>query len=380
MTIVASFSIDKHPVLIGDLLLSAFNDEKNYQPFNIPTCEDVNRLVPKILWRLVTGLQSKIILLNSQLALSWSGSEIAARTVLKELRHSIIEDEFTIQNIHDFLDSINDLGKQELYLTGMALQKLDNGTATARFAWDHEKKWNSTIYRSDVFGEVYAGGSGGDDLITTLKNIGTKPKASRDTNSAEQAILMTLSVLGHLQGQQMRKSQGLTSMYGGGYELITLLDGKLKKIDDITYHFWEVTSWTKDDFTIRFHNTLKYLYFDDYLSIRKVQLFKQGKKSELKDEIFILPSYLHELSDKDKEDIRNNVVPPDLNSKFSVVYLHIPNDKSSDDVISLVHYTGNQQAAVQYEFKDDHVEIILSEELVKRISSNIERVTTRKMD
>ncbi|MGZ8225431.1 MAG: hypothetical protein ACXWT3_02175 [Methylococcaceae bacterium] len=216
--------------MIGDLLLSAFNDGKSYQPLNIPTNEDVNHLVPEILWRLVSGLKSKIILLNSRFALAWSGSEIAARTVLTELQDSIVEDEFTIQDILDFLDGVNYLGKQELYLTGIVLQKLDSATVTIRFAWDHEKNWNSSTYRSDIFGEVYAGGSGADDLVNTLKNIQSELKTSRDTTSSEQAILITLSLLGHLQGQQTRKAQGLTSMYGGGYELITLLDGKLKKL------------------------------------------------------------------------------------------------------------------------------------------------------
>ncbi|MGZ8908851.1 MAG: hypothetical protein ACXW09_02485 [Methylococcaceae bacterium] len=106
-----------------------------------------------------------------------------------------------------------------------------------------------------------------------------------------------------------------------------------------------------------------------------MQLFEQGGKCELKDEVFVLPSYLHKLKDID---IKNNTVPPDLNSKYSVIYLHIPNEISSDNVVNLVHYASNHQTAVQYIFKDDYMEIILSDELEERIKSNIERVTTKK--
>lgn len=376
MTIVATFSIEKNPVLIGDLLLSSFKDGKNYESFNIPTCEDVNSIVPDVLWRIVSGLQSKIILVNSRFALAWAGSEIAARAVLVDIR-SIIVGEFTFSDIYKFIDGIDYLGTQELYLTGIVLEKVDSGVAVIKFGWDHEKKWDSYKFETKVFGEVYAGGSGCDDLEALLKNHHGASKASCEINSTENAILTTLSVLGHLTGQQIRMSQGFSSMYGGGYELVTILDGKLKKIDDITYHFWEITTdSTKDNFKIRFHNTLKYTYFDDCLAIRKVRIFEEGGRGEIIDEIFVLPSGFHKLNDNAKHEIRKNYTPPDLNSKFSVIYLHVPNDRSPDDVVSFVYYSENKKLAVEYVFGDDYVDIVLSEDLRKKIFSTIDKLKT----
>jgi len=372
VTIISTFSIDEHPVLIGDLMVSGFNDEKNYKPFNTPASEDVNNLVPKILWRMVKGLKSKVLLINNRLAVGWAGSEIAARTVLTELSGSIDENNFSIKDVYDFIDSIDDLGKQELSLTGVVLESTPDGVAICRFSWDYDKKWGLPQYSSDVFSTIYGSGSGFEDFVDTLKSIKNKPIQNREINVAEQAITLSLSVLGHMQGQQMRKSSGLSEMYGGGYELVTILNGELKKIDDITYHFWEASSSAKDEVTLRFHNTLKYKYIDDFLVIRKVQLHGVSDKAELKDEVFILPPYLRKMDASEKEQLKKTIVPPSLNSKFSIFYVHIPNKNGPDNVVSLVHYSV-KNSPVTYVFEKNDVSISLSSELLQRIQSSINK-------
>ena len=318
MTIISTFSIDDHPVLIGDLMVSGFTDEKNYKPFNTPASEDVNNLVPKILWRMVKGLKSKVLLINNRLAVGWAGSEIAARTVLTELSGSIDENNFSIKDVYDFIDSIDDLGKQELSLIGVVLESTPDGIAICRFSWDYDKKWGLPQYSSDVFSTIYGSGSGFEDFVDILKSIKNKPIPNREINVAEQAITLSLSVLGHMQGQQMRKSLGLSEMYGGGYELVTILNGELKKIDDITYHFWEASSSAKDEVTLRFHNTLKYKYIDDFLVIRKVQLHGVSDKAELTDEVFILPPYLRKMDASEKEQLKKN--NSSTKSEFEVLH------------------------------------------------------------
>ncbi len=370
MTIVASFSIDGFPVLIGDLLVSSFNDEKNYEPLNIPTCDNVNAIVPPETWNFVSSLQRKLVLLNDRLAIAWAGNLYAAKAIIKELRDQLDVDTFTIDDVIRLIDGIDGIGKQDLFLAGIALERLGDEITIANFAWDHEHKWKSPHIETQAFGDVYAGGSGRDDLAAVLGEFKSLPEFSHEANPLEKAVLITLYVLGYLTGQQSRVSQGLSSMYGGGFELITLIDGKLQKVDDISYHLWQLKELKPNSFKITPHNTLKYSYIENYLLIRKFRVLEASIAPMPKDDLYAIPDFLYTSSSLERDGIINNLTRPSLNSKFCIIYLHAPYPGNPNNVFSFVDHSPTKDS-VRYDITNGRMIMSIAPDLMEEIKSKV---------
>ena len=277
MTLIASYDIYEHPILIGDIMISSPSHGKSYKPYNIPTHADVNNNLPDYVeGYMVSSLKQKVILINKNLAIAWAGNEIAARTVIKDINEMLADKEPAIDKILNFFEKIDYLGNMQLYLTGIVLQRYDDKIACLRFAWDSDLGWNSGKYTTQELSEIYVGGSGCDDFKNIVRDM--RILQSRQMTPTEKAIITSLSIISQLTGHQMRTGAGLPMFYGGGFELVTLLDGELQKIDDIIYHFWIVKRLPDGKIRITFQATLKVAYYQDFLVIHKVVMYTEPKK------------------------------------------------------------------------------------------------------
>lgn len=376
MTLVASFSIDKHPILIGDIMISCPSKGKSYKNFKIPTYYDVNRDVPEYLGYIVTGLKQKVIILNKYFSVAWAGAEIAAKTVIEELIEEFGDKGPTINELFNYFKNVDYLNGLQLYLTGIVvLQRHGEHTVLYRFAWDSDLGWNSNKYSTNELGDVYAGGSGRSDFekLTDGMHMNLNVK----TTPAVKAITASFSLISQLKGHQMRIGAGLSMLYGGGYELVTLLDGELKKIDDVIYHFWIVTRLENGKLNITFKETIKVAYHRDLLVIYKVNIFIHQENKEISTinyEVFVIPPIYRSVSETEKKELEKNIEQLSLNAKFSMFYIHVPQAGENNSVLNFAHYSGNKSPPVKYMFEKDDIVFEVSPNLIDRISTGVNRL------
>ena len=216
MTLIASFTIQNHPVLIGDLMLSCRFDQQTHQPFSIPTHDDVNQLVPNATGRLITKLVQKVNLLSPRLVVAWSGNEDIARDAMFYLRETAMDKDLQWTTISDYLDGLP-RQNTNLSLIGLFLERIeDEGVRIKSFSWNSAEGRLSNRTSWPLIQNCFVAGTGTSsfgELAESAEKI-----VSPEIAPLEKAILTTLSLLGKLMGRQLRNSEGLEQQYGGGFE------------------------------------------------------------------------------------------------------------------------------------------------------------------
>jgi hypothetical protein len=337
MTLVASFHVREWPVLVGDIMISIPASALPMRPFNIPTHGNVNvRAVPET-GRMVSALVQKVNLLTPQLTFAWSGRSICAQSVFREILEQ--EEPATFGNLVRVLDGRRGEAGMELYLTGLHLSEIEGGRSkVVRFAWDSGGGWESRKDSIPGYGDCYIGGTGADALQSVLHDaVGRLPAK---TPSLESAICMTLARLGLLAGDQMRTGAGIERLFGGAFEIATLLAGELRKVGDVTYHFWQVRNGLNGQAMIAFHAALRIDYFEDYLVIRKLE-FGGGESLSVKtDELYVIRPVHRSVDEAERQRLIATIPRPSMNARFSVLYFHIPDREISPDTRVFVHKSG----------------------------------------
>lgn len=374
MTLIASFSIQQHPVLIGDLMLSRQFDDLNYKPFPIPTHDDVNRLIPNATGRLIAGLVQKVNLLSPRLAVAWSGREDLAREIMITLKKEVEDPNFRWANLDTFLDR---LPKQnaKLSLIGLFLDdRADEGGEGFKifsFGWNSDEGRLSRKENWPLVQDCRAAGTGTSAFGKIAEGLQAIREPSREINPLEKAVSIAMSLSSQLMGKQMRTSAGLDEFYGGGFEIATILNGEIRKVDEISYHFLDVTLDKDDEMTISFKRTLKFCYCENLLFIRILRPHflerdKEDNQGSGQALYVIRPVYLSPLSEEDKERLKESLEWPSLNSRRSVFYLYFSQLKKE---ASFIHMGSVDQTPVRYFETGESLEVELSSELLKRVSA-----------
>ena len=66
-------------------------------------------------------------------------------------------------------------------------------------------------------------------------------RGDRTPNVVDLSVGFSLQLCGVLLNFEMATLQYLNDLYGGGYEIATVLNQKFAKVDDITYLFWQAS-------------------------------------------------------------------------------------------------------------------------------------------
>ena len=370
MTLVAKFSLDGRPVLLGDLMLSCVDDGRDYKPFSTPLHLDPNREVRRRSPYMVAGLTQKVIVLSPRLAVAWSGLMSQAEYPIKNLGEHFANVGCSVTELVEFLDS-HCASCDELYLTGlMALDASEGNLPVASFAWPHGKGEQISSAR---FGDCFIGGSGATEFADVLRFAeGLNFKTDRTTNACEHTVAGALSIVALLSGEQTRAGNGLAKLYGGGFEVATVLGRDIVKIGEIGYHLCEARIAKNGQVTVTFHSIVKIAYDDDRLMIRRLVPFRIPATPV--DECFIISPVHRQLSEEGKTRVLKQATLPAFESRFCVFYLHVPQAPPRGRIRHLVHYrAGEGEAAVLVRECADHLELRLSSELVRRIGNTVQQ-------
>lgn len=296
MTLIAGFTVNNAPILIGDILISG----KEYQqpPVKIPTVGDVSEVFPGGSGFTVVGTRQKICIISDNLAIGWAGSYVAAKVIIQDLIRKSKATSFTCEYIESYFEGIDEdianLGV-ELIITIID----SNRTRGAIYRYD------SMAQNSLQLGQFFLGGSGADDMREAIEGfVKAAPKATssgldQNTIPLTMAALLTSRLLTH----DLASKKSLLQYYGGGYEIAYFEKTEFKKLDDISYLFWTVHCEDSkrigvSSFPLRI---LTFRYTNDLLSIRAFSIkgSKDHKPIGTADEMFFIPPIHRAVAKKD---------------------------------------------------------------------------------
>ena len=85
MTLIARSVFNGVPSYFGDLLLSREHNGEHFQ-MDIPALRNINNQLPDNADRQISGMAQKLNRLSDRLFVSWAGSYIQARAMLRDLK------------------------------------------------------------------------------------------------------------------------------------------------------------------------------------------------------------------------------------------------------------------------------------------------------
>lgn len=285
MTVILGYFDTGIPILFGDLLLSG--NEVKGKDIHIPGIGRASDVFPAGdgAWT-VTGLTQKVCILNDNLAIAWSGTAIAASSFINEILESV--ERVTFSSIKECFDKLSTC-KLEDELSIIALI-IDEDTHLTSF---HTK--NTASYNSKIHGMVIGAGTGQEAVKEVLDARGNQNiEYDSQENSLFNYFINLSWFSSNLTAVEISSHRTLLHYFGGGYEAVTNVDGKLCKLDNYAIVYWEVEKLSNGDLKVKAGFKLfYYTYIKSNLFIRSMYLLLVDISSQkfelLENKLFIIP-------------------------------------------------------------------------------------------
>jgi hypothetical protein len=346
MTMIATFAVEKIPVIMGDLLLSSLYNDKLIQ---IPTVGDTSNFESK--GCKISGLRQKVHIINDHLALAWAGSAIGCKMVIRELTEETRKHHFTYDDLRIFFRDIGpDLRPFEVALVGCI--------------YEDEKGFrgfgvnNPIHFQSDVFGDVLIAGSGCFDFQRLVEQFNILPSSvGRQPNPLEVAVMLSFTAMGTLLQEELLASISLNSLYGAGYEIASFVKKKFQKVGNFSSLFWRLRIDGKKLGLSKIpEKVLKVDYLDELLLIRSItfgDLNNDNTMSILRNELFIV----HPLfGDENKHD-PHSISPLDLNSQFIANHVIVTDMKQRVSLFHKIDYIGSTDPGILFRESNGNISL-----------------------
>lgn len=368
MTVIATFSINTCPILLGDLLVSS--NEQLQSTLNVPTIGEITQIFPKGSGFVPTGLRQKTAVVNDNLALAWAGTRISAQIIISQLLNECQKRTFwSLADLSSFFSSFDENHGTNVGIVGYS----NDGNGLFSFGYGSDQ----TKYQSDKYGLVRLCGSGASDLRAHLDHFSIPP-ASRTTNPLETAVGNTLSITTYMTGVERTTGANLLEYYGGGFEIVSFIRKKFAKIDDITYLIWVGHQTGKSSWKLSMpERCIKYCYLDDVLLIRKVELEAQpsGVLKSANEAAYIV-SPIYRTVD---QALLKNIRLSSFNSRFlcSFIILHLLDGSVS--ILNRVNYSAQNSHLIKFDDDGKHlVSMDIHSDFVRTIFEGVDRTIEKK--
>ncbi|SHN14460.1 hypothetical protein SAMN05216593_109197 [Pseudomonas asturiensis] len=336
MTAIAAFKISECPVVFGDLLITG--EAKTRQKAGLPTIGDAHEVFGDSGWA-IKGLSQKVVIINNNCALAWSGSYMAARVAISELREMSNSAPLTADGVRAFLSSHPDIIKHGASFIGYVFEQ--ECRKIKQFRHDAE------IYNSTTFGRMMIQGSGAG-AIKELSDMfsSTRMRETGQVDAKKKALSACLAMAGMLLNAELRggaSANNLHSMFGGGYEVAVFSDGAFRKVGDLTFLIWTARSTSSGTELTMPHMIVKQAYAGDNLLIRSVRVDNNSGQAVILDEQCHIIKPMYESDEYVDENIFSEisynspllchcVLVEDENSKFHTIYTRVQLSTSNSPI------------------------------------------------
>lgn len=229
MTVVAAFRTCGTPILVGDLLITA--DANNEESSFLPTSPGAAASLSKDICARIAGTRKKVHLFGGSVAIAWSGSRLAASSVLKALKEFSDGSEVDINTLTAFL--AQQTGWEEdrvsVVLTGWVVKP-----ELLCFRWN--SSWPHEVFFDDRFFD-----GTGEEIFEALIDEKVRSSAGPGIeNNCEKAIYSVLAKVGKLVSHEVFTGDTLRSRFGYCYEVAYFNGTEFRYVDEVTYLSWLV--------------------------------------------------------------------------------------------------------------------------------------------
>jgi hypothetical protein len=303
--------------MMGDLLLSAPFASEN---FCIPTRDGKLVFSPNAK-KVPFSLRQKLVVIDDNLVIGWAGDAGPAKDVITGLREKNESDRLTRESFAEYFNLLDDsIKKRNTAFLGFFIE--------SNQLFPFHVKCNHLL--TEHIGEIAVIGSGAESVINYVQNVSVLPAPPTDS-FVVPAVLTMMGISGSLLSSEIQSDASLRNLFGGGYEIATIVGDGFRKIEDITYLFWnaEITG-SRVDISYP-HRSFQISYIDDCLLIRVDSMKKDGGVTIYP----VAPIYKY----LDIDDFVG-LVPSSLNSKFICHYFSFRDLHGQNVILLRAEYVG----------------------------------------
>lgn len=365
MTMVASLLVHKWPILIGDLLISS-----TIKPDKIVCLPTVHDEIPKLHSsnKYVTGLKQKTIIINDELAICWANSPFYASILIRDL-------------ISEFKYKHCSIGEMLRYLDNIDLEIRDNVSIVGMLRYNklfHTFGFNCrNMSLNDIGDIIYLEGSGTEDFLEAL-NAFTESNLYK-LNPLQYAVSTLIRTYNYMLCKEISSEESFIKCYGGGYELVSYVNGRFQKINDITHILWIATEDDNGKWTLSLPRLImKYEYYHDLLLIRRGEFVNKPDgsgfvKMALKNEVPYEVRPIYESSDKTELENQHKVDLPNFNSNFICNNILMLKRTGKANCSQFFNYSGNGTNPIRFSEINSEIQIQIDETFIRSIYEDISK-------
>jgi len=265
VTLIASYALDNFPLVFGDLLITG--DMLKDRIVSVPTQGEVQDFFGDSGWG-ISGLKQKVNIISDTCVIAWAGNWLGARVAISGLRELAKKKELIAEEILSFLSTDPDLAKFPADFVGLVCEE----KGLRLFHYGAEE------FTGEALGTAYLAGTGAEavrhfDEILRNSALNTEGAIDYVALSIAKSLMMGgLLLQAELHGELAAPS--LLNMFGGGYEIAYFADGRMQKIPEITFLFWDIKILAEGCEISAPKLVVKQTYLRDYLLIRSVLIGK----------------------------------------------------------------------------------------------------------
>jgi hypothetical protein len=365
MTAIAAYSVDSCPVVFGDLLISGPADRPN--DVATPAGGDVTNFFGESGWG-IRGLVQKVVIISPDCALAWSGSYVAARVAIKELRDISAQEQLSAARVNSFLAFHPDLIQHNASFVGWVREADGN----------FRQCWHQANYVCDtsLYGTMSIAGSGTDAIkeLVDLSQQGER-KETGNVNPAARAIASSLSFASMLLNAELQGGDiapTLLNMFGGGYEVAAFFNGRFQKIPENTLLVWEARKTSSGMLLSLPRLIVKQYYHQDILAMKSAQLFSSDSGvATIKEE------QLHLIGPPDRKASKEHLsicqaIPLDSRLRCHC-FCVFDEDNKVEMIYTRIQLETSESNTVTIEDADGHIVLGFNKEFIEDVAQSLSK-------
>lgn len=227
MTLVAAFSIEHVPVIVGDFLL--FDKQLEKAHIFLPTKPELATEPAKKLGLRIVGFRKKVHRINERLVIGFTGRIDDGQAIVAKLFETYSDSAPSLKQLSDTLSQFNKNTKGITQVVGWTAPK-----RPVCFSWVSNNS-DGAIKVPGVFG-----GTGGTPFKISLTNVGASGISPEIKTAVERAqfigVSKACSVL--LEELHIGSAKNLEAFYGFGAEIAYWNGAKFDYVPKTTLVFW----------------------------------------------------------------------------------------------------------------------------------------------
>lgn len=243
MALIAAFKLKDAPVVLGDMLVTSPSSKSKASvsvglerggapnPPQLSTQPFAAFDLSKLTGRSISGLRKKVHIINGKFAVSWSGSQLAAKFVIGHLYRKFSSDTPTRDSLERELATI-DKYTDELFHVHIIGWLIGDDQLCFR--------WNSGYPEQIFSNSAHFEGSGEKIFTDMLENPWSAVIGHGLQSSFEQAAYEILTKTSRLFQSEVFNGIPTVNHFGFMYEVAILWEGTFRYIDNVSYLAWEL--------------------------------------------------------------------------------------------------------------------------------------------